>query len=322
VISAGNTCALVIGGGTPVATARGVNFDAPQPSGSPNDTPLHIEGLDDTQSVDPDGIDAFESETPDTGSNSSADPATPAAGDPPEWSAHPAVRALAALVLLQALVIGGLLFARTNAFQTHTGRLVVESTPPGADVWLDGRHLGLTPLSLMSDAGVRALRIDARGSSQTMKVDVTTGQVTHARIDFVGVAAEGAAAPIPSVTRAVPAAPAPQVTHAQPPVPVRAKGSERALAPGWIDVPAVVALDVYEDGRHLGNTGDGRLLLPAGQHALEFVNEDLGVRVRAAARVQPGKVTSVLVRRADLAERRVQADFAADGSTPSIALTE
>ncbi len=62
---------------------------------------------------------------------------------------------------------------------------------------------------------------------------------------------------------------------------------------GWIDVPAIVALDVYEDGRHVGNTAEGRLRLSSGPHALDFVNEELGVRVRTGAAVYPGKVTSV-----------------------------
>jgi hypothetical protein len=297
-----------------------VNVDAPTPSESLNGTLLHSPAADDTSGVDPNGMDAFESETPDIGSDTSATPATQPGGGR-EQPARPVVRALAALVLLQALVIGGLLFGRTSFFQSPAGRLVIESTPPGADVWLDGRHLGLTPLSLMSSAGVRALRIDARGSSQTMKVDVSGGQVTHARVDFVAVPAAGA--PIPSVTRVLPPAPAPQVAHPDPGGPIRSNVPARALAPGWIDVPAVVALDVYEDGRLLGNTAEGRLRLPAGQHALEFVNKDIGVRVRAGALVQPGKVTSVIVRQPDLAERRVQANLAADGSPPaSVALTE
>src|SRR5690606_4447759 len=72
-------------------------------------------------------------------------------------------------------------------FGAQAGHLVIESEPSGADVSLDGRYLGTTPLSLTSVTGERLLRFDAHGTSRTMKVVVTDGQITHTRVDFVGV---------------------------------------------------------------------------------------------------------------------------------------
>jgi hypothetical protein len=274
--------------------------------------------VDDTLQVEPNGMDAFGSEMPESVSTSDADPAVAVSAAPQAWSAAPVTGALAVLVLVEAFVIAALLVGRTNVFETRAGRLVIESDPAGADVWLDGKHLGMTPLSLMSDAGERSLRIEAHGSSQTMKIDVNNGQVTHARVDFVRVPSELSAAPIPSVIPALPPTPAPQVpVQEETPAPARSEAIERAVGPGWIDVPAVVALDVYEDGRHLGNTADGRLRLSSGPHALEFVNEELNVRVRVAALVHPGKVTSVTVRRPDPGERRTQTRVLADTPVPA-----
>jgi hypothetical protein len=287
-----------------------VNLDTPQPPPGRNLTLFRIEtpAVDDTPHVDPSGIDAFGSEAPEPAPHAPAE-----TNHTPSRQAGSLVRAFAALALVEALVIAGLLINRSSVFDTPAGRLVIESDPPGADVWLDGRHLGMTPLTLMSDAGERSLRIDAQGTSRTMKIAVANGQVTHARVDFVRVQAAVSAAPIPSAAPVAPPELAPQ-----PPVRegvsalVRAAATDQSVERGWIDVPAVVALDVYEDRLHLGNTASGRLRLPSGIHALEFVNDELGVRVRSSAVVRPGKVTRVILRYPDLRERGPQVRVAKD----------
>lgn len=184
-----------------MATTSGVNPDAPQPSSSQNHTRFRVEtrGLDDVAFVDPHGMDAFGSEDPEPAPATSAAAmhaaAAPAAAP---WSARMRARAFGALALVEALVIAGLLTGGdSDLLDSRDGRLVIESDPAGADVWLDGRHSGATPLSLTSGAGERSLRIDAHGTSRTMTVDVARGQVT--RVDFVMVsAAASAAAPAPS----------------------------------------------------------------------------------------------------------------------------
>jgi hypothetical protein len=54
--------------------------------------------------------------------------------------------------------------ARTTAAQTFAGVLVVESLPPGAQVFVDGKAVGITPLVLARvDAGEHAVRLEREG---------------------------------------------------------------------------------------------------------------------------------------------------------------
>lgn len=60
-----------------------------------------------------------------------------------------------------------------------------------------------------------------------------------------------------------------------------------------MEVRAPVALRVLEGGRSLGTTEGGRLALSAGQHALEFVNDDFEVRIARTVTVEPGRGLAV-----------------------------
>jgi len=196
--------------GTAVAQSRPVSLDTYY--SPPDHAILRLETpADHTVNVDPAGMDAFASEVVEPGPISIA--AAPSGVT--TWPARLLVRTFAALALVEALMVAGLLISRSSVFDTRDGRLIIESDPIGAEVWLDGRHLGTTPLSLMSTAGERSLRIEAQGASRTMKLDVASGQVTHARVDFVKVsAAAGSDFPFPSTTPLAPPAQA-QITVGQ-----------------------------------------------------------------------------------------------------------
>jgi hypothetical protein len=60
-----------------------------------------------------------------------------------------------------------------------------------------------------------------------------------------------------------------------------------------VEVRAPIGLRVLEGGRSLGTTGSGRIALSAGQHALEFVNEDFEVRIARTITVEPGRALAV-----------------------------
>jgi hypothetical protein len=51
---------------------------------------------------------------------------------------------------------------------------------------------------------------------------------------------------------------------------------------GWITARSRVPLQIVEQGRIVGTTEADRVLLPVGNHELEFVNAGLGFRRRAA----------------------------------------
>jgi hypothetical protein len=67
------------------------------------------------------------------------------------------------------------------------------------------------------------------------------------------------------------------------------------LQTGWLSVSAPFDMDLYEQGRLLGSTGIDRIMLPAGRHDIEIVNEALGYREPRTLIVQPNKVASLAV---------------------------
>jgi hypothetical protein len=65
------------------------------------------------------------------------------------------------------------------------------------------------------------------------------------------------------------------------------------LAAGWLAVTSGIPVQIREDGKILGNTEADRVMLPTGEHTLEFVNEPLGYRFRRAVRIDAGKTTAL-----------------------------
>ncbi len=58
---------------------------------------------------------------------------------------------------------------------------------------------------------------------------------------------------------------------------------------------APVELQLYEGSRLLGTTSSDRVMVSAGKHDLDLVNEPLGYRVTRTIQVPPGKVASIAV---------------------------
>jgi hypothetical protein len=64
---------------------------------------------------------------------------------------------------------------------------------------------------------------------------------------------------------------------------------------GWLSVKSSVAIDVRENGRLIGTTDADRIMMAAGRHEIELVNETLGYRVTRSIQVPPGKVAPLTV---------------------------
>lgn len=62
---------------------------------------------------------------------------------------------------------------------------------------------------------------------------------------------------------------------------------------GWLAVSAPVELQVYEGEQLIGTSQSDRILMTAGRHDLDIVNETLGYRARQTVQVPPGKLISV-----------------------------
>ena len=62
---------------------------------------------------------------------------------------------------------------------------------------------------------------------------------------------------------------------------------------GWISVEAPAEVRVFEDTRLLGTSQSDRIMVSAGRHELEIVNEALAYRVTRSVTVPPGKVSVI-----------------------------
>lgn len=61
---------------------------------------------------------------------------------------------------------------------------------------------------------------------------------------------------------------------------------------GWVAIFAPVQLEIRESGRSIGTTEDGRIMLAAGPHELELVNQRLAYRVPLTIDIPPGEVVA------------------------------
>jgi hypothetical protein len=64
---------------------------------------------------------------------------------------------------------------------------------------------------------------------------------------------------------------------------------------GWISVSAPALVQVYEGGQLVGSSQVERLMMSAGRHNLEIVNEVLGYRSSRTVQVSPGRVTPIRI---------------------------
>ena len=240
--------------------------------------------------------------------------------------------ALSVLALAQMPVVTLWLMGNSLPVGQAVATVHVDSAPAGAEVRMDGRVLGVTPIALSLEAGERLIEVQYGSVLRQLPVTVRSGEVMRQRIEFVGsteaapavalgalsVATEPARAAAVFVDGA-PRGNSPVVVSDLAPgdhtVSVRfptgtvertirvdagATASFLATMPpaagalsGWITIDVKQPLQILEDGRLVGTTDIARLMLPAGEHTLDFVNDELGFRARRSVRVNPGATTTV-----------------------------
>ena len=135
-----------------------------------------------------------------------------------------------------------------------TGRLVFRSDPSGAQVFVDGRLYGVTPLTLGTVvAGEHRVLLKRNATELRQIVRVEPGHT----ISVV--------APMPS----------------------------NASPSGWIAIDLPVEVDVFENGALLGTSRSRQIMLEAGPHTLDLVSENLAFRHTQQVRVEAGRVAHI-----------------------------
>jgi PEGA domain len=131
-------------------------------------------------------------------------------------------------------------------------RLEITSDPSGAQVSVDGRSRGTTPLKLATiGAGQHEVVVSSGDSRVRRSVQIAQGATASV---FVSLAKTGTSA-------------------------------------GWISIKSPIELQILERGKLVGTSSADQVMLPAGRHVLDFVNTTYGFRTTTPVQVQPGKTS-------------------------------
>ena len=243
-------------------------------------------------------------------------------------------RALVAAAVLLAVASGGAMLGRwylmPSASAEAPGILVVETTPAGAAVLIDDRPRGVTPLRLELAPGSHVLRVVGDGEPRVIPLTITAGGTVSQAIDLpkagpqtgqLAISSDPAGARLtvdgtvrgvtpatldglfPGVHLIVLTNDAGSVTHE---VMVGAGATASLVVPmstapqgapvsGWIAVSAPAEVQIYEDLKLLGTNRSDRIMVAAGRHEIDVVNEALGYRATRTINVAPGQVAAVKV---------------------------
>jgi hypothetical protein len=243
-----------------------------------------------------------------------------------------AVAVLAALVIGEAIYIaasrGPTPSGGTVAAASSVGTVHVQSTPPGATVMLNGQDRGETPATLLLAAGDYQLEVVRGGQRQPLAIKVKAGAEAAYKVVLAG-AAETGGVRVASDPAGVPVAidgarrgitpltvsdlsagehtvtvfgPSGSIQNklavtagavASVAVTLPAAAKAAASAVGSVTVDAPVEMQVLESGKLIGTSRMDRIILPAGPHEIQAVNEALGYSATQRVTVAADKPATV-----------------------------
>ncbi len=212
-----------------------------------------------------------------------------------------------------------------------SGSLAIATVPPGARVIVDDTDRGATPLTLTLPAGAHRAVLEFGGQRREISVNVIAGSSHAHHLEFASgseVATSGANGAVEIRSRPSGASVLIAGTvRGKTPLTITdlapgihevllnlgrqqlkesvtvASGATAQLsaafpatsaspASGWIAIASPIELTILENGQVLGTTRSPRIMVPAGRHTLELVNERLGFKTSRALQVDDGKTAS------------------------------
>jgi hypothetical protein len=237
--------------------------------------------------------------------------------------------AVAALVVLAVAGVVSMKFAGgSKSAAPSLGSLAVQSNPSGVPVFVDGVEHGKTPARISLSPGSHILELRGQGVPRVIPITVTAGAEASQYLEFaeapvtgqLAIQSEPAGAKVLVDGTERGAAPvtipdlapgehhvelqAADGTSAKHTVTVQAGGTASLVVPmgasaaggpvsGWVSVKAPFSMEIREQGRLLGSTEADRVMLAAGRHELDLVNDTLGYHSTRVVQVPPGKVVSI-----------------------------
>ena len=248
---------------------------------------------------------------------------------PLKLSRRPLIAA-AAVILLAGGGAYAMRYGTPGASAPSSGTLVVQSNPAGVQVFVDGVDRGQTPARLSIAPGAHILELRGRGVPRVIPFTVAAGGEVSHHLEFANTPETGSlrvesqpagakvlvdgtdhgVAPV-TITDLVPGdhevilqTPGASARHV---VNVQAGGTASLVTPvaaavtaagpvsGWLSVRAPFSLEIREEGRLIGTSDADRLMLAAGRHDIQLVNQVMGYRATRVVTVAAGKVETIRV---------------------------
>ncbi|HMJ84704.1 MAG TPA: PEGA domain-containing protein [Vicinamibacterales bacterium] len=215
------------------------------------------------------------------------------------------------------------------AAPTAEGTLTVNTNPPGAKVFVDGVERGMTPLSVALKPGTHALELRGDGTPRLMPITVTAGAELSQYIELPKTAATfgqlqvrtepaGARVSVDGLPRGTSPVTVGDLTPGEHAVQLESDfgavkqivtveagltaslmvplaAPEGSPVSGWMSVTAPADVQIFENKRLIGTSQSDRLMVSAGKHDIEIVNDLVGYRTTRTVQVAAGKVTPVKV---------------------------
>jgi PEGA domain-containing protein len=137
-----------------------------------------------------------------------------------------------------------------------TGEIEIRTEPSGVRVSVDNVPYGTSPLIVRElTPGVHTVKVENGLATMSQIVTIEAGVASSLVVALI----------------AAPAAP----------------------PTGWVSIASPFAVELFEQGRALGSSASGRLVLPAGRHEIEMVSEPLDFREARTVQVTAGKLSVV-----------------------------
>ena len=252
---------------------------------------------------------------------------------PPDPPALSRTKLIAAAVVLAVLGGGYFAYRSFSTpvpkVETATGTLVMTSNPDGVAVFVDNEPKGMTPLTLTLSAGEHVVELRGPGEPRTIPVTITAGTQATQYIELPKTIAKtgqlqirtepsGARVTVDGIPRGTTPITVVELTPGQHAVvlesdlasvkesviiesgltaslivPMSATSNANAPVSGWIAVSAPLDVQIFEDGRPIGTNLSDRIMVSAGHHEIEVVNEAVGLRVIRTVQVTAGRVANV-----------------------------
>jgi PEGA domain len=249
-----------------------------------------------------------------------------------DWSRAIAALKWVGVVVLSATTAAAAVweYQRRTAVQAN-GSVTIQTTPAGREVLIDGRSAGLTPVTVSLAPASYSIQVGSGAERRDLALSVTAGSSVLQHLELPVVPAKESTSgsllvqteppaqtiTVDGVERGQSPITIGQLSSGEHSVVVRgASGTVRRTvaikagdtvslvisptapvtpAPGWLSVQSETRLELREHGKLIGTTETEQLMLPAGAHDIELVNDAIGYRSSRQIQVVPGKTTTVAV---------------------------